>query len=107
MSAGGVPVIASTDNQFSLLGRALSDLSGAQVGEVCNVSANLPNTTLGFSPTNVCKANPNNLQGTVQALERDRPRAYAGGAEFDGGFGGSGRNFSPAANSRCRFLARP
>ncbi len=31
---GGVPVIASTSNPYGLLGRALSDLSGAQ-GRLC------------------------------------------------------------------------
>lgn len=31
---GSVPIIASTSNPFSLLGRALSDLSGVQVGDV-------------------------------------------------------------------------
>src|SRR5206468_7117588 len=31
----GVPVIASTGNQFDLLGRALSDASGATIGSVC------------------------------------------------------------------------
>jgi pilus assembly protein CpaC len=33
----GVPVIASSGNQFSLLGRALSDISGTQIGQVCDV----------------------------------------------------------------------
>ena len=89
----GVPVIASSGNQFSLLGRALSDISGAQVGQVCQVwtpqagdptllplavipgqtgnalgvlpgEINLPGTGLGFSPTNLCNARPNNVQGS-------------------------------------------
>lgn len=38
----GVPVIASTGNQFDLLGRALSDASGGQIGSVCP-GAFLPN----------------------------------------------------------------
>jgi pilus assembly protein CpaC len=38
-NASGVPIVASTGNQFSLLGRALSDLSGAQFGQVCQVIA--------------------------------------------------------------------
>jgi len=54
----GVPVFASTGNQFSLLGRALSDLSGAQIGEIC------PPSVLANCPA------PNNLQGVIQALER-------------------------------------
>jgi pilus assembly protein CpaC len=82
-NVNGVPVIASTGNQFSLLGRALSDISGAQVGQVCQVAQlpadilglspsqyNLPGTAPGFSPTNLCNARPNNIQGIIQALER-------------------------------------
>jgi pilus assembly protein CpaC len=82
-NVNGVPVIASTGNQFSLLGRALSDISGAQVGQVCQVAQlenqivglpasayNLPGTAFGFSPTNLCNARPNNVQGIIQALER-------------------------------------
>ncbi len=46
---GGVPIVASTDNQFSLVGRALADLSGAQIGAT---------------------PNPNNLQVQLKALER-------------------------------------
>lgn len=58
VNPAGVPVIASTGNSFSLLGRALSDLSGAQIGEIC------PPGLLVNCPT------PNNLQGVIQALER-------------------------------------
>ncbi|HKQ46166.1 MAG TPA: type II and III secretion system protein family protein [Rhizomicrobium sp.] len=32
---GGVPMAASTQNPYGLLGRALSDLSGGQIGDVC------------------------------------------------------------------------
>jgi pilus assembly protein CpaC len=46
---GGVPIVASTDNQFSLVGRALADLSGAQIGAT---------------------PNPNNLSVQLKALER-------------------------------------
>jgi len=46
---GGVPIVAATDNQFSLVGRALSDLSGAQIGAT---------------------PNPNNLSVQLKALER-------------------------------------
>jgi len=38
INAAGVPIVTSTDNQFSLVGRALSDLSGAQVGQACQVT---------------------------------------------------------------------
>jgi pilus assembly protein CpaC len=52
---GGVPVFVGTDNQFSLLGRALSDISGAVVGQTCSP---MP-----------CPA-PNNVQAQLKALER-------------------------------------
>ena len=59
----GVPIFASTGNQFSLLGRALSYLSGARVGSVgfdCSV--------IGIVED--CNGVPNNAQGIVQAMER-------------------------------------
>jgi pilus assembly protein CpaC len=61
-SFNGTPIFASTDNQFSLLGRALSNLSGTRIGSVgfeCLVNA----LVLGCDPS------PNNVQGVVQALE--------------------------------------
>ena len=61
-NSNGVPIFASTDNQFSLLGRALSNLSGARIGSVgaqCLVNALVL----------ACDPNPNNVQGVVQALE--------------------------------------
>ncbi|HTP75966.1 MAG TPA: type II and III secretion system protein family protein [Rhizomicrobium sp.] len=64
-TVGGVPLMMSTANPYSLLGRALSDLSGAQAGFACPPAATLPQTT----PTQ-CAGSPNNLQGTVKALER-------------------------------------
>jgi pilus assembly protein CpaC len=45
----GVPIVAATDNQFSLVGRALAELSGATIGQV---------------------PSPNNLQTQLKALER-------------------------------------
>lgn len=69
--AAGVPIIASTSNQFSLLGRALSDLSGAQFGQVCQTpTLNAPGTAFGFSANSLCVPTPNNVQGIIQALER-------------------------------------
>jgi pilus assembly protein CpaC len=38
-NVAGVPIVAATQNQFGLLGRALADLSGAQIGQVCQVIA--------------------------------------------------------------------
>jgi pilus assembly protein CpaC len=63
--AGGVPIVVGTDNQFSLVGRALTNM-GAMVGSVgafCQPPATTGCVGAG-SPT------PNNLQGTIQALER-------------------------------------
>ncbi len=55
-TSDGLPlIVASTDNQFSLLGRALANLSGASVGPAC----------IGGSATCVDKA-----AATLQALER-------------------------------------
>ena len=52
--AAGVPIIASTSNPFSLLGRALSDASGVQIGSI------------GTDPLH---PGPNNVQGILKALE--------------------------------------
>jgi pilus assembly protein CpaC len=79
----GVPVIASTGNQFDLLGRALSDASGATIGSVCpgaftpaqtitniiGTGAYRKQTGTVTTTTTPC-ASPNNLQGVVQALDQ-------------------------------------
>ena len=58
--AGGVPISAMSSPQFALLGHALSDAMGAQIGQVCDP----------FKPVNgECSGAPNNIQGTLQALE--------------------------------------
>jgi pilus assembly protein CpaC len=95
MSVAGVPMTFGTSNQFGLVGHALSDLSGGQIGNVCpqqffptntgsttstainNVSTNAnlmtPGTATGITTTLTttlpCSA-PNNLQGAVKALEQ-------------------------------------
>jgi pilus assembly protein CpaC len=85
---GGVPVIASTSNPYGLLGRALSDLSGAQIGSVCPAAFNpsvtsststsvdtvngitgLPTITQSTNSSIPCSS-PNNAQGIMKALER-------------------------------------
>ncbi|MES2471924.1 MAG: type II and III secretion system protein family protein [Pseudomonadota bacterium] len=85
---GGVPVVAATSNPYGLLGRALSDLSGAQIGSVCtgafnptvtsstNTTVNTVNGVTGL-PTITQSTNssvpcdsPNNAQGIMKALER-------------------------------------
>ena len=55
VNVAGTPISVRTDNQFSLLGRAISDLSGAHVGDTC---APMP-----------CNA-PNNIEAQLKALER-------------------------------------
>ena len=90
----GVPVVATTSNPYGLLGTALSNLSGAQIGSSCgaafaaavtgtittqvtsNVSTNpiilQPGTANGVATTNngtTCSA-PNNAQGILNALEQ-------------------------------------
>lgn len=58
---GSTPLALSTDNQFGLLGRALDDLSGGQIGQVCTSGANpLSGGLCTFQ---------NNVQGTFKALE--------------------------------------
>jgi pilus assembly protein CpaC len=59
---GGVPIAAQTDNEFGLLGHALSDMSGGLAGQVCQ-SGSTP--LAGGS----CMLGPNNVQGVLKALE--------------------------------------
>lgn len=80
--AAGVPIFASTGNQFGLIGHALSDASGAQFGQVCDsailplqtvsqIISNRPGVASGTTTTNTTLCNgPNNLQGVVQALDQ-------------------------------------
>ncbi len=84
--AAGVPIISSTSNQFGLIGHALSDASGGQIGQVCRWSADssgpddpqvirqTPPTSISSRPPPhadkpLCNG-PNNLQGIVQALDQ-------------------------------------
>jgi pilus assembly protein CpaC len=60
--SSGVPIAIGTQNPFGLVGRALSTLSGGQLGQVCASGAN----PLSGSP---CVVGPNNLSGSFQALE--------------------------------------
>jgi len=53
-TAAGVPIIAGTSNPFGLLGRALAEGSGFQIGNI------------GSDPTHPA---PNNVQGVLKALE--------------------------------------
>jgi pilus assembly protein CpaC len=71
-NVGGVPVIAATNNPYGLLGSALSNLSGGQVGATCAaafVPTVTPNSTSINSSGLSCTA-PNNAQGILNALEQ-------------------------------------
>jgi pilus assembly protein CpaC len=50
VSAAGIPIALSTSNPYGLLGHALSDLSGAQIGSVCP-QAFFPNRTATTTST--------------------------------------------------------
>jgi pilus assembly protein CpaC len=54
---GSTPFALATDNQFGLLGRALDDLSGGQIGQLC------------ANPAALQAGGCNNAQGTFKALE--------------------------------------
>jgi pilus assembly protein CpaC len=58
--AGGVPIAAASAPQFALVGQALNDLMAGQAGQVCDP----------FKNTGKCTGGPNNLQGTLKALEQ-------------------------------------
>jgi pilus assembly protein CpaC len=67
---GSTPLAVSTSNQFNLVGQALSDLSGGQVGQVCNSSSTASNPFGALATTGgICNLQ-NNVQGQLQALER-------------------------------------
>lgn len=59
--ANGVPIALSTSNPFGLMGRALNDLAGANIGQVCRGGGN----PLGGP----CTIQPNNVQGSFKAFE--------------------------------------
>lgn len=81
-NVNGVPVIATTSNPYGLLGAALSNLSGAQIGATCGaafvpaitgtITTTTTNGVTSSTATNnatTCSA-PNNAQGILNALER-------------------------------------
>ena len=83
-SAAGVPIVGGTSNTFGLIGRALSDASGVQVGSNCaaaflpptfskdtvtTITNGVPSVTHTIS-SNVPCTSPNNVQGVVRALEQ-------------------------------------
>jgi len=81
LGVNGVPVIASTGNQFSLLGRALSDLSGTQIGQVCRVT-NFQDSVIdgltGQLPTSVFPNQSANALGIVPGNNMNMPGTSLG-----------------------------
>jgi pilus assembly protein CpaC len=82
-NVNGVPVVAATSNPYGLMGTALSNLSGGQIGSVCpqqffptvtgsittTTTNGVANTTSTKTASLPCSA-PNNAQGILNALER-------------------------------------
>ena len=68
----GVPMVASSGPAFGLTGRALNDLTGGQIGQVCSGGAGstVLNPLTALTQGGFCSASPNNLQGALQALEQ-------------------------------------
>jgi pilus assembly protein CpaC len=67
---GGYPYAFSTGNQFSLVGHALSDLSGGGVGQVCSPNSTAANPVGALvGRQGVCYIQ-NDTQKSLQALER-------------------------------------
>jgi pilus assembly protein CpaC len=75
--AGGLPLIAQTTMPYGLTGQALSDLSGGQIGQVCqyaaqgytNYSANaVTGGTHGLAA--LCPGYTNNASGVLNALDQ-------------------------------------
>ena len=72
---GGTPAALSSVPQFSLVGQALNDLNGGGAGLVCPVTNAAGNTSTVQNPFQVWRgggtcAIGNNVQGSLQALER-------------------------------------
>jgi pilus assembly protein CpaC len=64
----GTPFAFSTSNPYGLLGSALSDLSGAQLGQVCPLPSTVQNPLQVFTSGGTCNI-ANNVQGSLNALE--------------------------------------
>jgi pilus assembly protein CpaC len=67
---GSTPLALSTSNSYGLVGQALSDLSGGQVGQVCSGGSTNSNpfSTLALAGGNCIIGN--NVQGQLKALEQ-------------------------------------
>ena len=77
LSAAGVPIIAATSNPYGLLGHALSDASGGQVGSAC-AGAFLPTGTTSMASTlttgnNTVNTITNGIPSVVQTITNGVP----------------------------------
>jgi len=64
----GTPFAISTSNPYGLLGSAISDLSGGQVGQVCATGSSAINPVGALAGGGICNIQ-NNVQGSLNALE--------------------------------------
>jgi len=67
--AGTAPIVLNTANPYGLLGKALSDLSGAQFGQICANGSTAINPLSALQGGGNCPINTD-LQGTVNLLEQ-------------------------------------
>jgi len=65
----GVPIALSTSNPYGLIGTALSELSGAQAGQVCATGSTAMNPIGALAGTGVCTAQ-NKFQASLNALDQ-------------------------------------
>lgn len=74
---GGVPMAATTSNPFGLMGRALSDLSGGQIGQMCSgqffPSAAQQVTSALASGNNTVTTIVNGVTTTTQTITSGQP----------------------------------
>ncbi len=64
----GTPIAVSTSNPYGLMGQALSDLSGTQIGQVCSAASTTLNPINALGGGGICSIE-NNVQGSLKALE--------------------------------------
>ena len=72
---GSTPLVVSSSNPYGLMGTALSNLSGAGVGNVCPATNSAGQTSSVFNPLQVLQSGGtcaigNNAQGILNALEQ-------------------------------------
>src|SRR6202012_1537056 len=67
---GNAPLVLSSNNSFGLLGKALSDATGAQIGQVCNgATSTVTNPLLVFTQGGTCNLNTN-AEAAISAMEQ-------------------------------------